>query len=77
MDNNYHIPDLVQAYSYVENGGLNLFFFKLAKPHTCMTVAPNSIILTTICEQNKQTYWVNKNKVEFRPSILAKNIKKE
>ena len=24
MDNNCHIPDLVQAYSYVENGGLNL-----------------------------------------------------
>ena len=24
MDNNCHIPDLVQAFSYVENGGLNL-----------------------------------------------------
>ena len=24
MDNNCHIPDLAQAFSYVENGGLNL-----------------------------------------------------
>ena len=24
LDNNCHIPDLVQAYSYVENDGLNL-----------------------------------------------------
>ena len=24
MDNNCHIPDLVQAFYYVENGGLNL-----------------------------------------------------
>ena len=24
MNNNCHIPDLVQAVSYVENGGLNL-----------------------------------------------------
>ena len=24
MDNNCHIPDLVQAFSNVENGGLNL-----------------------------------------------------
>ena len=24
MDKNFHIPDLVQAFSNVENGGLNL-----------------------------------------------------
>ena len=53
MDNNCHIPDMVQAFSYVENGGLNLVL-KLAKPLTCMTVASDSIILTTMCEQNKQ-----------------------
>ena len=29
--------DLVRAFSYVENGGLNLVL-KLAKPLTCMTV---------------------------------------
>ena len=38
-----HIPALVQAFSYVENDGLNL-----AKLLTRMTVASNSIILTTI-----------------------------
>ena len=26
MDNNCYIPDLVHAFSYVENGGLNLVF---------------------------------------------------
>ena len=41
MDNNCHIPDLVQAYSYVENGELNLVL-KLAQPLTSMTVASNS-----------------------------------
>ena len=54
MNNNCHTPDLIQAFSNVENGGLNLVF-KLAKPLTCMTVASNSFILTTMREQNKQT----------------------
>ena len=54
MDNNCHIPDLVHAFSYVENGELNLVL-KLAKRFSCMTVASNSVILTTKCEQNKQT----------------------
>ena len=53
MANNCHIPDLVQAFSYVENGGLNLVLY-LAKLLPCTTVALNSIILTTMCEQNKQ-----------------------
>ena len=53
MDNNCHIPDLLQSFSYVENGGLNLVL-NLAKLGTCMTVASHSIILTTMCEQNKQ-----------------------
>ena len=47
-------PDLIQALSYVINGGLNLVL-ELAKPLTCMTVASNSIVLTTMYEQNKQT----------------------
>ena len=47
------LSDLEQAFSYVKNGGLNLVL-KLAKPPNCITVAPNSIILTTICKQNKQ-----------------------
>lgn len=34
MENNYHIPDYVQALPYVKNGGLNLVL-KLAKPLTC------------------------------------------
>ena len=25
MDNNFHIPDLVQTFSYIENGGFNLY----------------------------------------------------
>ena len=54
MENNCHIPDLVHAFPYVENGALNLVL-KLAKPPTCMTVALNSFILTTMCKQNKQT----------------------
>ena len=37
IDNNCHIPNLVQAFSYVENSGLNLVF-KLAKNLSCMTV---------------------------------------
>ena len=54
MDNNCHIPDLVQVFSYEENDGLNMVL-KLAKAFTCMTVALNSIILTLMCEPNKQT----------------------
>ena len=46
---NCHIPDLVQSLSHVENGGLNLVL-KLAK-----LLKSNSIILTTMREQNKQT----------------------
>ena len=38
MDNNCHIPDLVQTISNVENGGLNL---DSARPLTDMTVASN------------------------------------
>ena len=49
MDNNLYI-DLIQAFSYVDYGGFNLVL-QLAKPLTCMTVASNSIILTTMCEK--------------------------
>ena len=35
MDKYWHIPDLVEAFSYVEHGGLNLVL-KLAKPHSCI-----------------------------------------
>ena len=48
MDKNSHIPDLVQAFSHVENCGLNLVYSE--EPLTCMTVALNFIILTTIRE---------------------------
>ena len=51
MYNNCHIPDLVHAFSNVENGGLNLFYS--AKPLTCMTFTSNSIIFTTMREQNR------------------------
>ena len=37
MENNCHIPDLVQEYPCVENGGLNLVL-QLAKPLICMAV---------------------------------------
>ena len=48
MDNNCHIPDLVQAFSsYEENNGLNLVL-KIAKPLTCMTVVYNCFVLSTI-----------------------------
>ena len=50
MDNNCHFPDLVQAFSNVENGGLNLVYS--AKPLACMTFGSNSIIFTTMREQN-------------------------
>ena len=53
MNYNCHISDLVHAFSYVENGGLKLIL-KLAKLLTSMTVASNSIILTTMRVQNKQ-----------------------
>ena len=44
MDKNCHIPDLLQAVSYVENVGDKLGL-KLAKSFTYMTVTSNSIIL--------------------------------
>ena len=40
MNNNCHILDLVQSFSYVENGKLTQFLY-LAKPLTCMTVVSN------------------------------------
>ena len=48
MNNNCHIPDLVQAFSNVENGGLKWFYN--AKPLTCITAASNSIIFSTMSE---------------------------
>ena len=54
MDNSCSIPYLVQAFYYVKNSGQNLVF-KLAKPLTSMTAASKSGILTTMCEQTKQT----------------------
>ena len=57
MDNNCHIPDLVQAFSYVENGGLNMVLM-LVKLPTCMTVPSNSIIFAEMCEQiNRHKRW--------------------
>ena len=50
MDKNCHIPDLVQAFSNVENGGLNLVL-KLAKPLTSMSGSSNSIIPTSISKK--------------------------
>ena len=52
MDNNCHIPDLSQAFYFVENGGLNLVI-KLAKPLAFMTVAKKSIIMKSMYEQNR------------------------
>ena len=54
MDKNCHFQESEQAFSYVETGGFNLVL-KLAKPLTYVIVASNFIILTTMCEQNKQT----------------------
>ena len=54
MDNNCHIPYLVQTFSDVENGGLNTILY-LVKPLTCMTFASISIILIAMREQNKQS----------------------
>ena len=51
MDNNCHIPELEQAFSYVEKGGFHLVL-QLAEPLTCMTVASTSIIMTTMRKQN-------------------------
>ena len=42
MDKNFHIPYLVQAFSNVEYGGLNLL--------TLMTVSSSSVIFTKMCE---------------------------
>ena len=53
MDNKCQISELVEAFSHVENRGIKMVLW-LAKPLTCMTVASNSIKLTTMCEQNKQ-----------------------
>ena len=73
MDKNCHIPDLVQAFSNVENGGLNLVL-KLAKPLTCMTVASNSIKLSTMHEQNKHTQRVKMSKIGVQQSILCYHL---
>ena len=73
MDKNCHIPDLVQAFSNVENGGLNLFL-QLAKPLTCMTVASNSIILSPMREQNRQTQQVKMSKIGVEQSTLCYNL---
>ena len=51
MDNNCYIPDLVQTFSHVENG-LNLVLYS-AKPLNYMTFASNSVIFTTMREQNR------------------------
>ena len=53
IDNNCHIPTLVHAFSYVENNRRLNLVLKLAKSLTCMTVASNPIILTTMSKQNK------------------------
>ena len=53
MDNNCYIPDLLQAFFYLQKWLIKPGF--IAKLSTCMTVASNSIILTTMFEQNKQT----------------------
>ena len=53
MDDNCNIPDLVLVFFMVKLWiipGL-----ELAKPFTCMIIAENSTILTTMCEQNIQT----------------------
>lgn len=64
MDYNCHIPDLVYAFSYLE----------LAKPLSCMTVASNFIILTTMWEQNKQTQQVKISKTGTQQSTLCHNL---
>ena len=69
MDNNCHISNLVQAISYVENCGLNLVL-KLAKPLTCMIVASNFIILTTMREPKQTNILVKNIKIEEQQSIL-------
>ena len=50
MEYNFHIPDLVQGFSYEENE-LNLVLY-LAIHITCKTVEYYSIILTTVCEKD-------------------------
>ena len=54
MDNNCHIPDLVQAFSYIENSGVNLVL-ELTKPLAYTTAAHNSIILTK--QTDKTELW--------------------
>ena len=73
MDNNCHIPNFVQAFSYVESGGLNKVL-QLAKPLTCMTVASNSIILSPMREQNKQTQQLKMSKIEVQQSTLCYHL---
>ena len=72
MVNNCHIPDLVQAFSYVENGGLNLVV-QLTKYLTFMTIASNSYILTTMYEQNKQTQQAKMFKIGVQQTTLCYN----
>ena len=48
MNNNCHIPDLIQALSFVGKWCIGPGF--RAEPLTCMTVASNFIIVTTMLE---------------------------
>ena len=57
MENNF-----VQAFPCVENCRLNLFL-QQAQPLTSMTVVLNSIIITTMYQQNKQTKTVKCHKL--------------
>lgn len=38
VENNYHVTDMVQAFLYIENGGLNMVL-QLAKTLICLTLA--------------------------------------
>lgn len=53
VENTCFIPNLVQTFSWEEDGGLNLVL-RVSKPLTCMTDAYNSSILAMMCER-KQT----------------------
>ena len=70
MNNNCHIPELVQAFSCVENCGLNLVL-KLAKPVTSMIVSSNSITSTTMCEQkhNALCYLITFDNIVFVQAV--------
>ena len=59
---NYHISDLVHTFS-LHRKWLTKPGFIARKPLTYMTVAYNSIILTTLCEQMKQTSMVKFQKI--------------